>query len=95
MIAVRSQAMKDMMGMPDGLLQKERDRRLKEEIPKEGYPNPWADPVFRDFLFDYDASREAVLAWDIYCKGGSQPVPSAHDSVGGLKEDKNSFVKGP
>ena len=50
--------------MHDGERQRERDRQLLEQEPFEGYPNPWADPVFQEFLFGYDAETEVEAAWE-------------------------------
>ncbi|KAL8733310.1 MAG: hypothetical protein Q9166_002134 [cf. Caloplaca sp. 2 TL-2023] len=58
-----STALRDIFHMPDGPEQRERDRVLREEEPCEGYPNRWADPVFREWLFGYDALKEVERAW--------------------------------
>lgn len=55
--------------MTDGERQRERDRQLTEQEPFEGYPNPWADPVFQEYLFGYDAFAEVDMAWKSYKKG--------------------------
>ncbi|KAL8950946.1 MAG: hypothetical protein Q9222_003036, partial [Ikaeria aurantiellina] len=65
-----STALRDIFHMPDGPEQQERDRQLTQEEPFEGYPNPWADPVFQPYLFDYDAYREVDEAWRKYEVGG-------------------------
>jgi salicylate hydroxylase len=54
---------------PDGDVQRERDRQLQEEEPFEDFPNKWADPVFQEYLFGYDAVAEADKAWNLYMKG--------------------------
>lgn len=55
--------------MPDGPRQQERDRQMLEEEPFEGFPNRWADPVFQQFLFGYDAKEEVEKAWKVYKDG--------------------------
>ena len=55
--------------MTDGERQRERDRQLTEQEPFEGYPNRWADPVFQEYLFGYDAFAEVDKAWDRYKMG--------------------------
>ena len=63
--------------MTDGERQRERDRQLTEQEPFEGYPNPWADPVFQEYLFGYDAFAEVDMAWKSY-KMGSFPGTAGH-----------------
>ncbi|SGZ53569.1 CIC11C00000001199 [Sungouiella intermedia] len=55
--------------LPDGPEQVARDEALKADPPTVGCPNRWADPKFRDFLFDYDAFAEAERGWNEYKKG--------------------------
>ena len=55
--------------MHDGDRQRERDRQLTQHEPFEGYPNRWADPVFQEWLFGYDAEWEVELAWERYQSG--------------------------
>lgn len=55
--------------MPDGPKQEARDAELKVNPPRLGCPNRWADPKFRDFLFDYDAFAEAERGWKEYKLG--------------------------
>jgi salicylate hydroxylase len=55
--------------MHDGLRQAERDRQMLEYEPFEGFPNRWADPVFQQWLFGYDAHEEVEKAWQIYQSG--------------------------
>lgn len=55
--------------MVDGEQQRERDRQLRQCEPFEDYPNRWADPVFQQWLFGYDAYAEVEKAWDTYKKG--------------------------
>lgn len=58
-----------ILHLPDGLIQKERDRQLREEQPFEGFPNSWADPVMQQYLFEYDAKKEVELIWPKYLSG--------------------------
>lgn len=74
-----STALRDIFHMHDGPKQEERDRTLLNEAPSEGFPNRWADPVFQQFLFGYDARAEALQAWDEYKKGTS---PESSKGVG-------------
>lgn len=55
--------------MTDGERQRERDRQLTQQEPFDGYPNPWADPVFQEYLFGYDAFAEVDRAWKRYSMG--------------------------
>lgn len=61
--------MRDIFHMTDGERQHERDRQLTEEEAFEGYPNRWADPVFQEWLFGYDAISEVDKAWKLYQEG--------------------------
>jgi salicylate hydroxylase len=60
---------RQVLHLPDGPLQRERDRQLLEEKPFEGFPHPWADPVLREYLFGYDALEEVNSAWSRYVLG--------------------------
>lgn len=64
-----STALRDIFHMHDGPKQEKRDHVLLNETPFEGFPNRWADPVFQQFLFGYDARSEALQAWNNYKKG--------------------------
>lgn len=64
-----SKEMRDVNGMVDGPTQQERDRQLLHHAPFSGYPNPWADPVLQEWMFGYDAYRQAEIAWAIYLRG--------------------------
>ncbi|MCJ1355885.1 MAG: hypothetical protein MMC33_005877 [Icmadophila ericetorum] len=57
-----STALGELFHLHDGERQRERDRQLSE-APFEGYPNRWADPMFQQWLFSYDAEKEADNAW--------------------------------
>lgn len=72
-----STALRDIFHMTDGERQRERDRQLTEEEPFEGYPNRWADPVFQEYLFGYDAFAEVDIAWKRY-KTGMCPGTAGH-----------------
>lgn len=61
--------LRDIFHMHDGDRQKERDRQLTQHDPFEGFPNRWADPVFQEFLFGYDADKEVDHAWERYQSG--------------------------
>lgn len=71
-----STAVRDIFHMEDGEQQQERDRQLTEEPPSENYPNRWADPVFQNWLFRYDADREVEIAWRKYKDGKFQTIKS-------------------
>ena len=64
-----SAALRDIFHMEDGDGQRERDRQMLEEEPFEGYPNRWADPIFQEWLFGYDAFAEVEKAWQMYKQG--------------------------
>lgn len=59
----RSKQMHDLCQLTDGPSQIERDRVLREERPFEGFPNPWADPKWADFMWRFDAKAEAEQIW--------------------------------
>lgn len=63
----RSLHMHDTCQLPDGPAQRERDRILKEEKPGLGFPNPWADPEFQEWMWGFDAKAETERAWDDLC----------------------------
>ncbi|KAI4160900.1 MAG: hypothetical protein LQ342_005326 [Letrouitia transgressa] len=67
-----STTLRDIFHLEDGPMQQERDRQLTKEAPFEGFPNPWADPVFQRYLFSYDVEKEVELAWEKYVAGGSR-----------------------
>ena len=46
--------------------QQERDRKRIECKPFKGYPNRWADPVFQEYIFGYDADAVVLEAWSKY-----------------------------
>ncbi|KAL6715240.1 hypothetical protein ACLMJK_007504 [Lecanora helva] len=65
----RSKIMRETNSMLDGPMQEERDRQMLQHAPFDGYPNPWADPVFQKWMWGHDAFAEAEKAWTIYKKG--------------------------
>ena len=71
----QSLATRNINGMADGPLQRERDRQLSAHQPFDGYPNPLADPVFSEWLFGYHAFEEVEKAWATY-KRGEWPLTS-------------------
>ncbi|KUL87390.1 hypothetical protein ZTR_04736 [Talaromyces verruculosus] len=56
----RSKYMRDQCQLMDGPEQEERDRILSEDEPSEGFPNPWADPVYQNVLWGFDAHQGAL-----------------------------------
>ena len=60
----RSKDMHDICQLVDGPAQRERDRVFREEEPGEGFPNPWADPGFQEWMWAYDAEAVAQRAWE-------------------------------
>lgn len=54
---------------PDGPLQQERDRQLKQHKPFKGYPAAWADPVLQEYMWGYKVFEEAEEAWEKYMRG--------------------------
>lgn len=58
----RSKQMHDICQLVDGPVQKERDRKLQEDKPAEGFPNPWADPEFQEWMWAFDARATAENA---------------------------------
>lgn len=63
---------REIFHLHDGPEQQARDEELAVLPPRLGCPNRWADPKFRDFLFDYDAFAEAERGWNEY-KAGKEP----------------------
>lgn len=59
-VVKESRALQDIFHLPDGESQLARDICLTKKEPFEGYPNRWADPVFQQYLFGYDAYVEAL-----------------------------------
>lgn len=56
--------MRDISQLVDGPAQEERDRTLKEDKPGDGFPNPWADPGFQEWMWAFDARATADSAWE-------------------------------
>ncbi|KAL9094499.1 MAG: hypothetical protein Q9165_003349 [Trypethelium subeluteriae] len=62
--------MRMLMTMPNGDLQRERDRQIRyAEEPFGGSPLPWMDPDFNDWIYSYDIPKEIGRAWETYTKG--------------------------
>ncbi|EGW31388.1 salicylate hydroxylase [Spathaspora passalidarum NRRL Y-27907] len=55
--------------MLDGAEQLQRDAKMLTQPPQIGCPNRFADPVFQDFLWGYDAFEEAKRGWEEYKQG--------------------------
>lgn len=62
-IVQESAALRTTFHMDDGEAQRERDRRLRDDEPAEGFPHRWADPEFQQWLFGYDAFEEVEMVW--------------------------------
>ena len=62
----RSKHMHDICQLVDGPAQRERDRVLLEEEPADGYPNPWADPGYQEWMWGFNAREEADCEWKKY-----------------------------
>ncbi|KAI6778751.1 3-hydroxybenzoate 6-hydroxylase [Emericellopsis cladophorae] len=43
--------------LPNGPLQRERDRELRNDTPSAGFPNLLADPFFQEWLWGFDATK--------------------------------------
>jgi len=65
----RSQDMRSVFALHDGLQQQERDRQLTQQKAFKGYPLPWMDPVFQDWLYSYDVASEVKKAWETFLRG--------------------------
>ncbi|KAI5958365.1 hypothetical protein KGF57_002722 [Candida theae] len=61
----------DIYHLPDGELQEIRDSYLYDKTPELGCPNRFADPVFQDFLWGYNAFEEVERAWKEFKAGGN------------------------
>ena len=60
-----STSMRSIFNLPDGDLQRERDRQLTSMPPFVGYPNRWADPEFQPWLLGYDAEAAVLKEWQM------------------------------
>lgn len=69
----RSRQMHDMCQLDDGPAQMERDRILREDKPAEGFPNPWADPEFQEWMWAFDARTAAESAWEDFISTRMRP----------------------
>lgn len=72
-----SKALQKVFHAPDGPVQDKRDHQLTDMEPFEGFPNRWADPVFQEWLFGYDAYAEADAAWTKFTQGQTPVAPVA------------------
>ena len=61
-----STSMRSVFNLPDGDLQRERDRQLTIMQPFVGYPNRWADPNFQPWLLGCDAEADVLKEWQMY-----------------------------
>ncbi|KAI5970405.1 hypothetical protein CANMA_000568 [Candida margitis] len=61
----------DIYHLPEGELQQIRDSYLYDKEPQLGCPNRFADPVFQDFLWGYNAFDEVEQAWKEFKAGGN------------------------
>lgn len=50
--------------MIDGPSQRDRDARMRENVPNEGFPNPFADPVLQNWLYSYDMEADVAVGLD-------------------------------
>ena len=58
-VVKESAAFRTLCQTENGPVQEARDRKFLTELPSEGYPNRWADPVFQKWLWGHDV-EEAV-----------------------------------
>ncbi|CAG8953109.1 hypothetical protein HYFRA_00003306 [Hymenoscyphus fraxineus] len=65
----RSEEMREMYCMKDGSIQEERDHQLRDHEPYSGYVIPWMDPDYQNWIYGYDAGKEADAAWKLYMDG--------------------------
>ena len=56
--------------LPTGDEQVERDHRLRDEKPPVApFPNPWLDPEFAPWVWEYEVRKAADEAWEEVVKG--------------------------
>ncbi|KAI6080587.1 hypothetical protein F4821DRAFT_265750 [Hypoxylon rubiginosum] len=53
-----------VLEMIDGPSQRDRDARMRENVPNEGFPNPFADPVLQNWLYSYDMEADVAVGLD-------------------------------
>lgn len=75
-VIARSRLMGDILEMPDGPAQIERDRELCRDVPKAGFPFAWADPDLQSFLWNYDTNSEADSIWRTYASTHANSLES-------------------
>ena len=78
----RSLQMRNTCQLPGGPAQRERDRVFKEEKPGLGFPNPWADPEFQQWMWGFDARAETERAWQRSCNGYHETGRIAEEGAG-------------
>ena len=44
-------------------------RVFQQEQPGDGFPNPWADPKFQQWMWAFDARAAAQTVWKSYTQG--------------------------
>ncbi|KAI0594612.1 hypothetical protein F4775DRAFT_426951 [Biscogniauxia sp. FL1348] len=65
LIRAKSLEVGKILELPDGSAQQVRDQRMLDNIPSEGFPNPFADPVLQSWLYEYDVKKAANEALDV------------------------------
>ncbi|KAI1759505.1 hypothetical protein GGR53DRAFT_513396 [Hypoxylon sp. FL1150] len=53
-----------VLEMIDGPDQRERDMRMRQNVPNEGFPNPFADPALQNWLYHYDMKADVASRID-------------------------------
>ena len=66
LVIARSRLMGEIMEMPNGPAQCERDRELEDTVPKSGFPFAWGDSDLQSLLWNYSPMNEADKVWDTY-----------------------------
>lgn len=54
--------MGDVFQMADGLAQQARDDQMRQCVPGSNFPNPFADPFLKSWLYGYDVKADAETA---------------------------------
>lgn len=75
-VIAHSRLMGDILEMPDGPAQIERDRQLCQDMPKKGFPFPWADPDLQNLLWSYDPRVEADSVLRAYASAHKKGLES-------------------
>ncbi len=79
-ITNESDSMRSIFNLPDGDLQRKRDRQLTTMQPFVGYPNRWADPDFQPWLLGYDVEADVLDQWQIHQRRSYETRTCCHDS---------------